>query len=167
MNAETILELLNFTNAYVIVLDKDIKIRFINISLSNKLGFEVREELIDRCWLDFIPTEIHGKIKTVHSTLLTTSKDQQHHEFVNDIVDLNGNPFKVKWVNTAINHTTNWTFSFGIPVSVSLEEVTGADLRHQFKAVIADDRVMINNLKEYVKGIPAAFNLPNTCELES
>jgi len=165
MKAEEIFEILNFTNAYVIVLDFAMTIRFVNISLYTKLGFKTHKELINRCWLDFIPLESHDKIKTVHSTMLSTIKND-YHEFCNDIIDVSGNVFKVKWINTAINHTTNWTFSFGIPMSVTVGDVTEDEIRHQFKTIIDSDRIMIKNLKEYVKSIPKSFNLIRTCDPE-
>jgi PAS domain S-box-containing protein len=164
MNAEVILELLNYTNAYVVVLDFKMNIRFVNIALANRLGFENGTELINKCWLDFIPEEMHGKIKIVHKTLLTTTKND-HHEFVNEILDINGNVHCIKWLNTAINHTNNLTFSFGIPQDTNLEAVSESDIRSQFHSVIKSDKQMIKSLKKFVQDVPKNFKHSDTCDM--
>jgi hypothetical protein len=46
--------MLNFTNMYCLVLDKEMVIKFANLSLALDLGFESYEEMIGHCWLDFI-----------------------------------------------------------------------------------------------------------------
>lgn len=166
MNADVVLELLNYTMAYVVILDSEIKIVFSNRSLTSKLGFDTMNQLVGRCWLDFIPEELHGKIKSVHHTLLVSKRDRDYNEFTNDVMDKDKNVFKVKWVNTSINHTTNMTFSFGIPQNEDLDLVSEEDLRSQFRSVIEHDKIMIKTLKNYVKELPKTFNLqPKTCDL--
>ena len=71
----------------------------------------------------------------------------------------------IKWLNMAINSETNWTFSIGVPERVDLSNVTADEIRQEFKNVIASDRTMIKSLKDYVKGIPQSFNLPDTCDM--
>jgi PAS domain S-box-containing protein len=166
MNADVILELLNYTNAYVVMLDGELKIVFSNRSLTDRLGFETMNEIVGRCWLDFIPKDIHGKIKSVHGTLLSTQEHiYDYQEFTNEIMDRHKNVFKVKWINTAINHTTNVTFSFGIPQTTHLDSMTEEDLRSQFRTVIESDRATIKTLKDYVRELPKTFNLKKTCDL--
>lgn len=166
MNAEIILELLNYTTAYVVVLDAEMKIKFASKSLITKLGFNDIAEILDMCWLEFIPSDIHGKIKSVHKTLLANPKDEsEHNEFVNDVFDKTKNLFRVKWINTAINHSNNLTLSFGIPQNHTFESMTEDDIRNQFKSVIANDKATIRVLKEYVRELPNHFNLSKTCDL--
>jgi hypothetical protein len=140
------------------------KIRYINVSLAEQLGFENTNELIDRCWLDFIDPSLHAKIKSVHRALLTSFKNE-YNEYTNEIVGKDKQATKVRWLNTSINHTTNWTFSIGIPDLIDLENVTGDEIRTQFKSLIASDRTMIRTLKEYIKGVPQSHDLPDTCDL--
>lgn len=153
MNAEIILELLNYTSAYVVVLDSEMNIRFINIALSRKLGFTDETELLGRNWINFVPKHLQSIIKECHKKLLTITKNN-YHEFVNDIVDIEGKTFNVKWINTAINHKTNWTFSLGIPQDINLEAVSEDEIRKQFHTVIKSNKQMIETLKEYVSEIP-------------
>ena len=161
MNAEIILKILDYTSAYVVVLDSEMKIRYINLALANKLGFADGKELMNRCWLDFIDVKIQDKIKTVHRTLLT-SFQSEYNEFINEIVDRHGNPTSIKWLNTSINSETNWTFSMGVPERVDLSNFTGDDIRQQFKAAIESDRTMIRSLKECINGCDG---IDDTCEM--
>jgi hypothetical protein len=114
--------------------------------------------------LDFIDSNLHSKIKSIHRALLTSFKNECN-EFTNDIISKNKEMTKVRWLNTSINHTTNWTFSIGVPDFVDLDKVTDEEIRTQFKSLIASDRTMIRTLKEYVKGVPQSHNLPDTCDL--
>ena len=161
MNAEIILKILDYTSAYVVVLDSEMKIRYINLALANKLGFANAGELINRCWLDFIDDNIKDKIKSVHRTLLT-SMQNEFNEFINPIIDRDGNSTTVKWLNTSINSETNWTFSMGVPERVDLVNFTGDDIRQQFKAAIESDRTMIKSLKECINGCDG---FDDTCEM--
>ena len=161
MNAEIILKILDYTSAYVVVLDSEMKIRYINLALANKLGFENAQELMNRCWLDFIDVQIQDKIKTVHRTLLT-SFQSEYNEFINEVIDRHGNPTTIKWLNTSINSETNWTFSMGVPERVDLANFTGDDIRQQFKAAIESDRTMIRSLKECIIGCEG---IDDTCEM--
>jgi len=149
MNAEIILELLNYTSAYVVVLDIEMNIRFVNISLAKRLGYDDSTDLVGRCWLDFIPENIHNKIIAVHKNLLAKNPTECE-EFINDIQDKDGKIYRIKWINTALNHTHNLTFSFGIPLSINLESVTEQDIRQQFHSVIEHDRRTIQAIKEFM-----------------
>jgi len=166
MNPEILVQILDYTNAFVVVLDSEMKIRYINLALVNKLGFEDHKDLIDRCWLDFISEKLQERIKKVHRTLLTTvSNECDCNEYINEILDKNGNPTLIKWLNMAINSETNWTFSIGVPERTDLINRSADEIRQEFKSAIASDRTMIKSLKDYVKGIPQSFNLPDTCDL--
>ncbi len=166
MNAETILQILEHTSAYVIVLDAEMRIRYINLALANRLGFETSKELLDRCWLDFISDELQEKIKTIHRALLTSFKSE-YNEFINEVVSKDGKAVNIRWVNTAINHTTNWTFSIGIPEIATLADKSADELRSHFKATIKSDRTMIESLKAHIKGNIQTADLPDTCDLTS
>lgn len=165
MNAGIILKILDLTSAYVIVLDSEMKIRYINSSLIELLGYKEKTELIDRCWLDFVNPIIKDKVKKVHRTLLTSFKNQ-YNEFTNEIITKDGLRKNIKWLNTSINHSTNWTFSIGIPERINLNDISEDEIRTHFKSVIESDRTMIKTLKEYIKGIPQSFGLPDTCDLD-
>jgi PAS domain S-box-containing protein len=163
MNGEILLEILNYSNAYVVVLDRKMHIRFINIPLSKKLGFETNEEPLNRYWLDFIPAELHETIKIVHTSLINRNNHTKYREFSNKIMDIKGNEFEVKWHNTSINHDTFWTFSFGIPQTKT--EISKDTIRTHFRETIESDRTLIKSLKDYIGRFPKEHNLSETCEI--
>jgi len=149
MNAEILLEILDFTSAYVVVLDADMNIRYVNLSLVKTLGYENKNDLLGRCWLDFTPNSVKSNLVSVHKMLLTSMKNECS-ELTNDIIDKNGNKIKIKWLNTSINHTTNWTFSIGIPETFNVESYTQDEVRSQFKTLIESDRTIIKTLKDCI-----------------
>lgn len=160
--AELIFEILNDSNVYIVVLDRTITIRYINYPLANKIGFKNEEEAIGRCWLDFVPEKSHDNIKTVHASILYNG-ESEYREYCNEVLALDDTLFKVKWYNTAINHNTFWTFSFGLPIKESTF-VTEKSFRTHFKSMIESDKTIIKSLKDFVAGVPDKFNI-ETCEL--
>ena len=160
--ANLLFEILNNSNVYIVVLDRTINIRFINAPLANRLGFENIDELIGRCWLDFIPEKIHETLKTVHAYIFYNSEDD-YREYTNEILPLDKISLKVKWYNTVINHKTFWTFSFGLPLNNS-EIQSKASIRADFKNMIESDKTVIKSLKEFSNGLPEQFNLDETCK---
>ena len=66
---KAIWDMLNYANMYVVILDKEMRIKLINYSLATELGFASEDEPIGKCWLDFIPENEHDKMSTVHESL--------------------------------------------------------------------------------------------------
>lgn len=165
MDGDILLKILDYSNAYVLVLDKEMSIRYINATLTSRLGIESYEKILGKCWLDFIPEKIKENIKMVHTSLATEIDDQDYREFTNRIMDVNGVEFKVKWFNMSINHGTYWTFSFGLP-QVEMIAVTEDDIRSRFMEAIESDRTMIKSLKSYSETFAAGLIRPKTCDLK-
>lgn len=163
MNGDLLLQILNYSNAYVVVLDKVMDIQFVNLTLAQRLGFESKEDPISMCWLDFIPEKYRARIRTVHSALVH-QQGREYREFTNIINDRNGVEFNVRWFNTAINHETYWTFSFGLP-QIEMIEVSEDSIRDHFRGAIESDKTMIQSLKEYTNGIQESFGLTKACKL--
>jgi len=105
--------MLNYANMFVIVLDENMNIKFMNWSLSKALGLENEEIALGKCWLDFVSEKDKTIITGVHS-LITKREDDTVKEFMNDIVDVEGNCLRVKWFNIHINNDYDWTFSIGL-----------------------------------------------------
>lgn len=165
MDGELLLEILNYSNAYVLVLDQEMKIRYINNTLVNRLGFESYKELMERCWLDFIPEKIRDVVKMVHHSLVHETDCTEYKEYTNMIQDVNGVEFKVKWFNMCINHGTFWTFSFGLP-QVEMIAVSEEDIRSRFMEAIESDRTMIKALKQQSSTFSESYKNAKTCELK-
>jgi hypothetical protein len=163
MDSDLIMTLLNCSVFYVVILDKDMKIRFINDSLSNRLGFDSKDNLIDRCWLDFIPEINQEKIKKVFYSILY-HEGKEYSEYVNTLVDVNQLKFEVKWFNTSINHDTYWIFSFGLPHERG-EESTREEMRENFRDRLASDRTLIRSLQDHVTGFAKQIEIDESCNV--
>ena len=62
-----ILDMMNYSDMFVLVLDEKMNIKFINWSLSTNLGFKDEFEPVGRCWLDFIKKDEVENISYIHS----------------------------------------------------------------------------------------------------
>jgi PAS domain S-box-containing protein len=163
MNNDLIMELLNCSIFYIVILDMNMKIRFVNNSLVTSLGFQSDESLIDRCWLDFIPDEDVDNIKKVHSSTLH-GHSGDFNEYSNSVLDITGSKFEVKWFNVLINHGTDWSFSFGLPYEKQ-REITKEGIRKNFRSMIESDKTLIRSLKEHVNGIGPQFGIDEDCNI--
>jgi PAS domain S-box-containing protein len=163
MNGDLLLQILNYSNAYVVILDKVMDIQFVNLTLAQRLGFESKEDPIGMSWLDFIPEKHRAKIRMVHSALVH-QQGREYKEFTNLINDRNGVEFNVRWFNTSINHETYWTFSFGLP-QIEMIAVSESEIRDNFRTAIESDKTMIQSLKEYANGIQESFGLTKAYKL--
>lgn len=163
MNGNLIITLLNNSNFYIVILDKKMNIRFINQTLTNRLGFKSMEELLGKCWLEFIPEKNKENIKIVHFSVLS-KKNEEYSEYTNTILNKDGVEFQVQWFNTLINHDTHWSFSFGLSQDKSIE-ITSETIREDFRARIESDKTWIRSLKDYVNEISDKFELIKTCDL--
>lgn len=163
MNSDLIMELLDCSVFYIVILDMNMKIRFINNSLVTSLGFQLNESLIDRCWLDFIPDKNKDNIKKVHYSVLS-GQCGDFNEYSNIILNTTGSEFEVKWFNTLINHGTNWSLSFGLPCEKPTE-ITKEGIRENFRSVIESDKTLIRSLKNHVNGDTAHFTIDEDCNI--
>lgn len=165
MDGELLLQILNYSNAYVLVLDREMNIRYINQTLTNRIGFESYQEVLGKCWLEFIPESLQDKIKMVHASIVRDNDCTEYREYINRIKDVNGIEFKIKWFNMCINHGTFWTFSFGLP-QVEMVEVSEDDIRARFMDAIESDRTMIKALKSHSETFASNLDRTKTCELK-
>jgi PAS domain S-box-containing protein len=149
----TIWNMLNYANMFVLVLDKDMKIKFINWSLARALGFETEEEPIGKCWLKFINKKEKQMVTNLHS-LMAKEKDEHVNEFTNDIVRSDGTSINVKWFNIHINNDYNWTFSIGLLTKLT-PEITEESVRSYYRDIIEQDKTMIRSMRDTIlSGLP-------------
>jgi len=143
----SILEMLNYANMYVLILDEKMRIKFINYSLAIELGFKNELEPLGRCWLDFILDKDREMIKNIHSVISTTDEREKYKELVSDICKLDNSIITVKWFNIRINHKYNWTFSFGINRNKTVE-ITEDSLRAYWEDKVLRDTTMIQSMRD-------------------
>lgn len=143
-------DMMNYANMFVLVLDENMTIKFINWSLATALGFKTESEPVGKCWLDFIPIEEKQVITTIHKVISTNSKSsKEYQEHRNSILTISGQRLEIKWFNTQINHDYNWSFSIGLIVEKSIE-ITEDSIRAYYKDIINKDRTMIMALRDSI-----------------
>lgn len=159
---KAIWDMMNFANMYVLVLDEDMNIKFANYSLYRDLGFTKHNNIIGKCWLDFIRKEDSNTISSIHNAISKDSDiSKRFNEYTNDVITSTNGVISVKWFNAHINHTYNWSFSIGIqtekPVMVTAESV-----RTYYKQILENDRTMILSLRNSI----LEDNKENSCKPE-
>jgi hypothetical protein len=137
-------DILNYLNAFVVLLDKNMNIRLANWSLSTKLGFENEKDLINKCWLDFIKPEEKDMISKMYSHMLNFS-DDKYKEVITEIISIKGKSIVVKWFNIVANHGLNMLFSIGVPSEMP-EEENEDSVRAYYRDIIDKDKTLINSL---------------------
>jgi hypothetical protein len=150
----TIFNMLNFTNMYILVLDEKMEIKFANNSLAIDLGLNKYQRLLGRCWLDFIKEEDITMVKNVHKYISHGIKGwEKYKEFQNTIKGKDRDIF-VNWFNSHINSDYSWTFSFGISKKTVYIPITEEDsidnIRNYYHNMINKDRVMINSMRDVI-----------------
>lgn len=139
--------ILNYSNFFVIVLDKLLKIKLSNYKLAQTLGFKMESEMLELSWDNFVRPGTEDIIAHVHERIL--GRDQNYNEFTNDIIDKDGKIITVKWFNSLINDGVDWSFSIGIPLTKSPLLDEGIDsIRAYFTDIIQRDKTAINAMKE-------------------
>lgn len=150
---KAIWDMLNYANMYVLILDKHMTIKLCNWSLATALGFKDETEILERCWLDFIPENNRNLVKQIHNMIKTCEeqKDEKYKEILNDVLLPNGETMLVRWFNMCINHSYNMTFSIGI-AQVTQAKATDESIRAYYMGVIEKDRTMIHSLRDFILG---------------
>ena len=143
-------DMMNYTKMFVVILDENLKVKIANWYLATELGFENEDDLLDKCWLQFVDEQKHDLIKRVHSIAIS-EEFYKVREVVNEIITLDGKIINVKWFNTKINDKYHWSFSIGIPmVNDTLHAETEETIRSYYKDIIARDRTMIEALRDTI-----------------
>ena len=138
---------LDYSNLFIVMLDKELNIKIANYHLSKILGFEDEDKICNLNWSKFLKPNDIDLIKHIHSEILLGSK--LYNEFTNDIIDKDNKLITVKWFNVLINHGFNCTFSIGIPLTKkpTIDEDIDS-IRAYFKDILEQDKTTINAMKE-------------------
>jgi len=147
----TIFQLLNYANMYVVVLDEAMIIKYANTSLAKDLGFDIYKDIIGKCWIDFLPEKEKDQITIVHKIISDGEDWERYREYKNYIKPVEGEPFLVHWFNSHINTDYNWSFSFGINKSPNpLRVLSMESIRDYYKDIVEKDRTMIESMKDKI-----------------
>jgi len=139
--------ILDYSNYFVVVLDKSLEIRLCNRMLAKTLGFEKENELIGRKWFEFIPETTQDIIKIVHRE--TTDREGQIMESISEVIAANGKVVTAKWFNSFVNSELDWVFSLGVPLKIDAQKNID-NVREFYKQVLAKDRTTIDAIKKYI-----------------
>lgn len=148
---ENLWTLLDYSNFFALILDKNFCVRSINNHLTKTLGYDCQNDLINLNWSKFLKSTDNDIVKYVVQQVL--SKNEDYNEFTNDIIDINKNTITVKWFNALINHNYQWIFSIGIPLTIqqpSLDEDIQS-IRSYFKEILEQDKTVINAMRQVAK----------------
>lgn len=140
-------KLLDYSNMFVVMLDRDLKIKIINYHLTKVLGYEYPSDLISKDWRQFLRKPDYELIHHISNEIMNGNLN--YKEFTNDILDKDGKSITVKWFNTLINHEFNCIFSVGVPLTKepTLDEDIDS-LRAYFRDILEQDRTVIQAMKE-------------------
>ena len=138
---------LDYSNLFVLILNKEYKVVLANYRLAKSLGYENEVSLIGQEWKKHLTEFDEELIKHVFEETLKGSK--KYEEFTNDIMGINRERITVKWFNTLINSTFNCVFSIGVPLTQEISPNDNIDsVRSYFTDIIKRDRTTINAMKE-------------------
>lgn len=142
-----IFTMLNFTNMYCLVLDENMNVKFVNTSLALDMGFNSYEDIIGKCWLDFIIDEEKEMIKIIHAAIAydTDNWEKKYREIQSRVITKDGKNLHAYWFNSHINTDYNWCFSFGIK---KIEPDQKEHMRDFYSQIIQKDRIMINSMRD-------------------
>jgi PAS domain S-box-containing protein len=159
----TMWQMMNYLNLYVVVLDKNVNIVLANRYLIFGLGYENEDEVVGRCWYDFIPTTQHQVIANIHSGVL--QNDSRYIEVVTEIISKKSEVIPVRWFNSPVNHNTIMTFSIGIPLQNNITaETSTKSIRAYFRDIIQKDKTFITAMRDVARREAhecAAFDIGN------
>lgn len=141
-----IFNMLNFTNMYCLVLDRQMTVQFVNMSLAMDLGYKSYDEILHSCWKDFIPESERVMMEVIHNSvsLNTNNWEEKYREVHSSMLTKEKKELSVYWFNSHIGSDLNWTFSFGIKKTESNEE----NIRDFYYDMIKKDRVIINSMRD-------------------
>lgn len=140
-------KLLDYSNFFVVILDKDLNIKLCNYHLARTLGYENETTMLGLNWIKFLTPYDKTLVSHVHNEIL--NKSNLYREYSNDIIDREGKPITVKWFNSLINGEFNCTFSIGIPLTKepTLDQDIDA-IRSYFRDILDKDKTTINAIRE-------------------
>jgi len=144
-------DLLNYSNIYVVVFDRDFIIQLINWPLSKVIGFDDEKIAIGKKWDDYIPKYDKALSKNEYQKII---EDKKSYSELTIDVGFKDNYSTVKWFNSYINSTVNWIFCIGVPITKDITFKDNIDsVRSYFRDIIIKDRQVIQGIKDFTNSI--------------
>jgi len=147
-------ELFDYTNIYLIILDEDMVVKLCSFKLWKDLGFNSEREIIGLSWKDFIPPKDLKKMEATHKNVINDTKEYQHslREITNKILTKHKSTITVKWFNSRIANSHNYSFSIGIPYNRTITEADEIEsIRAYWKYVVDKDETTLMALRSSIK----------------
>ncbi len=146
-------DLFDFTNIYMLILDKEMNIKSCSFKLARDLGFNGEDELVGTSWKKFLKEKDKTKLDLIHKNVVDDSIKYQKflREVTNKIVTKSGSTITTKWFNSRISNGHTYTFSIGIPYNRKVTPEDDIDsIRAYWKYVLDKDDTTLKALKEVV-----------------
>jgi len=140
---------LDYSQYFAVILDKDMNIKMSNRVLSKELGYD-EIEIVGKAWREFVPGTLYEAVLDTHKQILEGNLG--YREFTSELLTKKSGQLTVKWFLSFVNDETQWIFSIGIPIrtttdKIDLEDNTGESVRRFFMDILAKDKTTIKALK--------------------
>ena len=150
---DLICTLIELVPIYILILDKDFKIKVINPKLAEDLT-GARESCIEMneknlLWKDYLSSEDLKVFEQAHYSLMNKIETQITTQSF--ITTYKNETVFVKWFLSHINTDLNWIFCIGVPESVmykGLDNFTDDEKREFYKKQVERDRAFVSAVKE-------------------
>lgn len=147
-------DIINNMDLFLVIINKELKINLINLSLSSILGFKNIQKPIGKYWLDFIQPSERLVAKNLYNELLFNKKREHNSlELMNNII-LSTGEITVKWINTSLR--SNMILSFGIlkdKPKLNYDYTDIDSFRNYHEDVIQKDQMLIKSYRNVFNAI--------------
>lgn len=146
----SIKELFDYTNMYMIILDDNMKINSCSYALAKSLEYNNPDELLGLSWNNFLTKEESERIILIHQNIIDNTEIYKNsmREVSYNLITKSGTPISVRWFNSRIKNGHTHSFSIGIPLN---EKITSDDeidsIRTYWKRVIDKDEATLKSFK--------------------
>jgi PAS domain S-box-containing protein len=141
-------DVFNYSNIYLIILDRKLNIRLCSYMLATDLGFKSEDDIIGMNWNSFLPDPIKPHILKIHTNVIENNTNKTYQEVTNDIVTKDGKIIEVKWFNSCINNGIKLSFSIGLPLTKDITKEDNIEtMRSYWLDKISKDKTTIDAFK--------------------
>lgn len=151
----SIKELMDYSNIYMVVINKDLKIKMCSLKLAKDLGYNNINEIEGKSWLDYIDKNDKTEVINIHKYIISDNKNgyDKYKEINSNIILKDDSKINVKWFNAKLNNNFNCTFSIGIPYDNDeiTENDSMDDIRTYWRHIINENNSILNTLRILVK----------------
>lgn len=158
---DRVLNLWSLAPFVAVVLDKDFAIRLCNKQLATLLEVEGPRDLAGRSWAEFLPDDMVGSVRRIHSMVLSGDLDVAG-EVSNDMLSTSGKKHRVKWFNSPFEGVDGEALTLSIGVPTEYKARMANRLRRTWKESILKHRAAI----QAIRRMPLSQTFPDACQLD-